>query len=137
MIDNQPFERFKAFQTAVSHLEKGDTMGERIGRIGRIRTDFFSFLRISKHTHPKKNPFVSARSAQSVLPSYHPFPNEKLLPSKRLIVKFYLPPFSAKTEILPPAGVAFTISTPMEPTKPGITVGRPSTIATYCLPSTS
>jgi hypothetical protein len=27
-----------------SHLENADTMGERIGRIGRIRTDFFFFL---------------------------------------------------------------------------------------------
>jgi hypothetical protein len=26
---------------AISALESGDTMGERIGRIGRIRTDFF------------------------------------------------------------------------------------------------
>jgi hypothetical protein len=28
--------------TAVSHLENDGTMGERIGRIGRIETDFFS-----------------------------------------------------------------------------------------------
>jgi hypothetical protein len=26
---------------AISHLENGDTMGERIGRIGQIETDFF------------------------------------------------------------------------------------------------
>jgi hypothetical protein len=29
-------------------------MGERIGRIGRIQTDFFYFFTDSKHTHPKK-----------------------------------------------------------------------------------
>jgi hypothetical protein len=28
-------------KAAVSHLENGDTMGERIGRIRRIQTDFF------------------------------------------------------------------------------------------------
>jgi hypothetical protein len=27
----------------IAPLEKGDTMGERIGRIGRIETDFFGF----------------------------------------------------------------------------------------------
>jgi hypothetical protein len=32
---------FKAVQTAISALEGGDTMGERMGRIGRIETDFF------------------------------------------------------------------------------------------------
>jgi hypothetical protein len=26
---------------AISHLENGDTMGERMGRIGQIETDFF------------------------------------------------------------------------------------------------
>jgi hypothetical protein len=50
-------------------------MGERIGRIGRIDTDFFYFFTDSKHAHQPKNPFISARSAPSVLPSYHPFPN--------------------------------------------------------------
>jgi hypothetical protein len=37
MIINDLPTRFPA----VSHLEKSDTMGERIGRIGRIDTDFF------------------------------------------------------------------------------------------------
>jgi hypothetical protein len=32
-----------------------DTMGERMGRIGRIRTDFFLFFTDSKHTRPKKS----------------------------------------------------------------------------------
>jgi hypothetical protein len=32
-------------QPAVSHLGNADTMGERIGRIGRIRTDFFLSFR--------------------------------------------------------------------------------------------
>jgi hypothetical protein len=65
---------------AVSALESGDTMGERIGRIGRIRTDFFldpNARILSKKI--KKNPFQSARSAQSVLPSYLHFSNRKLI----------------------------------------------------------
>jgi hypothetical protein len=33
---------------------KGDTMGERMGRIGQIRTDFFDLFTDSKDTHPKK-----------------------------------------------------------------------------------
>jgi hypothetical protein len=54
----------------VYSLEGGDTIGERIERIGRIRTDFLdSNARISIKKI-KKNPFVSARSVQSVLPSY-------------------------------------------------------------------
>jgi hypothetical protein len=63
---------------AVSHLENADTMGERMGRIGQIETDFFDFCLKSVHLDPK-NPFESARSAPSVLPSYLLFPNEKLL----------------------------------------------------------
>jgi hypothetical protein len=66
---------FTTFAARISvHDKKGcDTMGERIGRIGRIETDFFGFFTDSKHMHPRKNPFQSARSAQSVLPSYHTF----------------------------------------------------------------
>jgi hypothetical protein len=47
----------------------GDTMGERMGRIGRIDTDFFwgHVLEIREKSK-KKNPCQSARSAQSVLP---------------------------------------------------------------------
>jgi hypothetical protein len=47
-----------------------DTMGERIGRIGRIRMDFFWIKCSDSKKKIKKNPFVSAQSAQSVLPLY-------------------------------------------------------------------
>jgi hypothetical protein len=40
MIEKQRFSRGIYFPTAVSHLAKGDTMGERIGRIRQIETDF-------------------------------------------------------------------------------------------------
>jgi hypothetical protein len=46
-------------------------MGERIGRIGRIRTDFWDSNARILSKKIKKNPFVSAGSAQSVFPSYH------------------------------------------------------------------
>jgi hypothetical protein len=46
-------------------------MGERIGRIGRIETDFFLLFHGFQTHAQRKNPFQSARSAQSVLPSYH------------------------------------------------------------------
>jgi hypothetical protein len=46
-------------------------MGERIGRIGRIRTDFFELYSQKSSKKSKQNPFESARSAQSVLPLYH------------------------------------------------------------------
>jgi hypothetical protein len=72
-VDNQLFVK----ELAISALESGDTMGERIGRIGRIRTDFFFchfvgiFCRVVvSYGMTRKNPFVSARSAQSVLPLY-------------------------------------------------------------------
>jgi hypothetical protein len=68
---------------AVSHLEKGDTMGERMGRIGQIETDFLDPNTRISSKKIKKNPFGSARSAPSVLPSYLPFPNEKLLSTFR------------------------------------------------------
>jgi hypothetical protein len=42
-------------------------MGERIGRIGQIDTDFFDFL-LKIALFDKKNPYQSAQSAQSVLP---------------------------------------------------------------------
>jgi hypothetical protein len=48
-------------------------MGERIGRIRQIGTDFFDFLLKSVHLNPK-NPFQSAKSAQSVFPLYRFFP---------------------------------------------------------------
>jgi hypothetical protein len=64
---------------AISALEKSDTMGERIGRIERIGTDFFLIFLLKIRAFRKKNPFQSARSAQSVLPLYRHFPNEKLL----------------------------------------------------------
>jgi hypothetical protein len=48
----------------------GDTMGERIGRIGRMRTDFFLAQMHEFQAKKSKNPCQSARSAQSVLPSY-------------------------------------------------------------------
>jgi hypothetical protein len=54
-------------------------MGERIGRIGRIQTDFGDLNARISSKKIKKNPFQSAQSAQSVLPSYRHFPNEKLL----------------------------------------------------------
>jgi hypothetical protein len=49
-------------------LENGDTMGERIGRIGRIDTDFSLTHVLEIREKSKKNPYQSARSAQSVLP---------------------------------------------------------------------
>jgi hypothetical protein len=55
-------------KAAVSYLEKEDTMGERIGRIRRIRTDFLTPNARILSKKIKKNPFESARSAQSVLP---------------------------------------------------------------------
>jgi hypothetical protein len=39
-----------------------DTMGERIGRIEQIDTDFFVFC-LKSNVDSKKNPFESARSA--------------------------------------------------------------------------
>jgi hypothetical protein len=53
---------------AISALENEGTMGERMGRIRQMKTDFFySNARIlSKKL--KKNPFPSAESAPSVLP---------------------------------------------------------------------
>jgi hypothetical protein len=48
-------------------------MGERIGRIGRIRTDFFLIFHGFQAYESQKNPFVSARSAPSVFPSYRFF----------------------------------------------------------------
>jgi hypothetical protein len=48
-------------------------MGERMGRIGQIETDFF-FLRDCLDLEPKfkqKNPLKSAQSALSVFPLYH------------------------------------------------------------------
>jgi hypothetical protein len=53
-------------------------------RIGRIRTDFFfDFLLEIRAFVPTKNPFVSARSAPSVLPSYLHLPKRKLLNTKK------------------------------------------------------
>jgi hypothetical protein len=46
-------------------------MGERIGQIGRIETDFLGFFHGFQTHVPPKNPFQSAQSAQSVLPLYH------------------------------------------------------------------
>jgi hypothetical protein len=46
-----------------------DTMGERMGRIGQIETDFFLIqMHEFQAKKSKKNPFQSARSAPSVLP---------------------------------------------------------------------
>jgi hypothetical protein len=45
-------------------------MGERIGGGGGGG---------GKQEKKKKTPFAPPRSAQSVFPSYHPFPNEQLL----------------------------------------------------------
>jgi hypothetical protein len=39
-IENQSITCVSAILSAVSHLENRDTMGERIGRIGQIETDF-------------------------------------------------------------------------------------------------
>jgi hypothetical protein len=48
---------------AVSHLEKGDTMGERIGRIQRIQTDFFgSQCPNFKQKNQKKSVQISTHS---------------------------------------------------------------------------
>jgi hypothetical protein len=45
----------EVFKTAISALEGGDTMGERMGRIGRIETDFFLiFSRIPSTRTTKK-----------------------------------------------------------------------------------
>jgi hypothetical protein len=71
-------------QPTVSHLKNGDTMGERIGRIGQIETDFLDPNARISSKKIKKNPFGSARSAQSVLPLYLHFPNEKLLLTNQL-----------------------------------------------------
>jgi hypothetical protein len=40
-VENQCFRFLFKLSTVVCVLEKSDTMGERIGRIGRIDTDFF------------------------------------------------------------------------------------------------
>jgi hypothetical protein len=66
-------------ESAISALEKSDTMGERIGRIGQIETDFWNPNTRISSTKIKKNPFQSAQSAQSVLPLYRHFPKRKLL----------------------------------------------------------
>jgi hypothetical protein len=66
-------------ELAISILENADTMGERIGRIGQIETDFSDPNARISSKKIKKNPFRSARSAQSVLPLYLHFPNEKLM----------------------------------------------------------
>jgi hypothetical protein len=44
-----------------------------MGRIGRIDTDFLVVRLLGIREKIKKNPFQSARSAQSVLPLYHTF----------------------------------------------------------------
>jgi hypothetical protein len=62
-----------------SALENADTMGERIGRIRQIRTDFWNPNAQISSKKIKKNPFQSAQSAQSVLPLYRFFPKRKLL----------------------------------------------------------
>jgi Domain of Unknown Function with PDB structure (DUF3858) len=49
-------------------------MGERIGRIGRMDTDFFYFSRISNTRIKEKNPFPSARSAEPFLLDATSFP---------------------------------------------------------------
>jgi hypothetical protein len=54
-------------------------MGERMGRIGQIETDFFLIFLLEISAFESKNPFQSAESAQSVLPLYRPFPNDKRL----------------------------------------------------------
>jgi hypothetical protein len=63
-------------------LENADTMGERMGRIGRIQTDFGDLNTWILSKKIKKNSFQSAQSAPSVLPSYRHFPNEKRLDDK-------------------------------------------------------
>jgi hypothetical protein len=67
-------ERIEGFKPAVSHLENRDTMGERMGRIGRIQTDFLdpnariSSKKIKKKSvrirpiRPIRSPIVSAFS---------------------------------------------------------------------------
>jgi hypothetical protein len=73
------YERiFLVIPYSVQDKKGCDTMGERMGRIGRIETDFFLIFHGFQTYAPQKirsYPFVSARSAPSVLPSYHPFPN--------------------------------------------------------------
>jgi hypothetical protein len=54
-------------------------MGERIGRIWQIETDFLNEMHEFLSKKIKKNPFQSAESAQSVLPLYRHFPKRKLL----------------------------------------------------------
>jgi hypothetical protein len=57
-------------------------MGERIGRIGRIRTDFFRTMH-GFQTKIKKNPSLSAQSAQSVLPLYRLCSTEQIFSNNR------------------------------------------------------
>jgi hypothetical protein len=46
-------------------------MGERIGRIRQVETDFLLLFCLKSVHLDLKNPFESAQSAQSVLPLYH------------------------------------------------------------------
>jgi hypothetical protein len=62
--------------SAISVLEGGDTMEERMGRIGQIETDFLDPNARISSKKIKKNPFGSA---PSVLPLYLHFPKRKLL----------------------------------------------------------
>jgi hypothetical protein len=64
-------------QRSGNHLENADTMGERIGRIWQIETDFFDFFAENPYIELKKNLFQSAKSAQSVLPLYRHFLKRK------------------------------------------------------------
>jgi hypothetical protein len=58
----------------ITALEKSDTMGERMGRIGRIRTDFFFYFLLAIRAFvPKKS--VRIRPIRPIRsPIVSPFP---------------------------------------------------------------
>jgi hypothetical protein len=65
---------YKIVSATISALEKGDTMGERIERIGRIQTDcFLIFSQISSTRTPEKSVWIRPiRPIRS--PIVSPFP---------------------------------------------------------------
>ncbi len=60
-------------------------MGERMGRIRQIPTDFFDSDAHISSKKSKKNPSESAESAPSVLPFVPLFPNTKNLKSNLIL----------------------------------------------------
>jgi hypothetical protein len=54
-VDYQWIPQPTIYNPAVSHLENGDTMGERIGRIGQIETDFLGCVGLKSVNNPTKS----------------------------------------------------------------------------------